>query len=80
MYMTRRVRFEKRVAGMCEGYELLKGFSPLHESTGRKVSLGMGMSLYLPYRAPCTGRSPRRPLDHDFDMFQLIVYARRRHV
>ena len=30
MYMTRRIRFERRVAGMCERNEFLKSVSPLH--------------------------------------------------
>lgn len=30
MYMACRIRFEERVASMCECYELLEGVSPLH--------------------------------------------------
>jgi len=47
--MTRRVRFEKRVAGVCERYELLEGVSPLHTSTGS----GQGMD------ATCTRLTAR---------------------
>lgn len=39
----------------------------------------MDAACIRPYRASRSGALPRRPLDHHSDMFQLFMYARRRH-